>query len=288
MCIAIFKPKLIRINKKSLKNCFVNNPDGAGYVAHNESKNKLIVKKGFFTFESFWASVKEDMHMKMLLHFRIATHGETNESNCHPFIVNENLAFIHNGIIRDVRQWNKAMSDTWHFNEAIMKPLVKDNPDIWRDDVVALLIENYIGAGSKLVFMNNKGKVRIFNEKAGIMDCDCWWSNASYRAIRVKQQLPYWNQNQSWQNQSWQNQVPTKYRGRSQSDFIEEKQTALKEIILDDVDEALSDYYRGQDQTVDELLLETLFKECEEEELKRDYDAAEEEKMNKFDMNVVI
>ena len=52
MCIIATKPKDISISKETLKNCFDNNQDGAGFIfAHD---NILKIRKGFFTFEKFW------------------------------------------------------------------------------------------------------------------------------------------------------------------------------------------------------------------------------------------
>lgn len=283
MCIAIYKPKSIRIKHKTLENCFLHHPDGAGYVVHDESTNTLIVKKGFFTVESLWASIKQDMHHNMILHFRWATHGLKDEANCHPFMVNDNLAFIHNGVIRDVRQWNKDFSDTWHFNEAIMKRLVVDYPNIWQNNVMRFLIEQYIG-GSKLIFMDNMGNFEIYNEQAGVWDCGCWWSNTSYQKAPVAAR-------QRVANDDWR----TRYTGNWQKSNTQRVDSYVPEAIgLDDVpelsteiDPTLSDYYRGQDISNDEMLLETLFKECEDEELRRDAQV-EAEKLNKIDLNLVM
>jgi hypothetical protein len=74
-----------------------------------------------------------------------------------------------------------AKSDTWLFNEDILQPFV----DKWGNlglfqDPVQKLIEARIGY-SKLIFMDNTGNTKIFNEDKGVWDNDVWYSNSSYK-----------------------------------------------------------------------------------------------------------
>ena len=91
MCIAIYKPKGIAIKKTTLANCFSNNPDGAGHMYIY--KERLHIEKGFFTFAEFWEQYKFDSEKyrksPFLVHFRIATSGMTDFTNCHPFRISE-------------------------------------------------------------------------------------------------------------------------------------------------------------------------------------------------------
>ena len=61
--------------------------------------NNYIVKKGYFTFKEFYKEYKPHGDKQVLIHFRIKTHGPIDKNNCHPFLVNNSLGFIHNGII---------------------------------------------------------------------------------------------------------------------------------------------------------------------------------------------
>jgi hypothetical protein len=44
------------------------------------------------------------------------------------------------------------------------------------------LIQQYIGSGSKLAFLNTKGEINIINDKAGVWDDGVWYSNSGYKA----------------------------------------------------------------------------------------------------------
>ncbi len=215
MCIAIYKPENILIDKETLERCYNANSDGAGYMFHKNSK--LYIKKGFFSFDDFWKSYRRDKKKETVIHFRIKTHGTISESNCHPYKVSEDLGFVHNGIISGYT--DPLKSDTLLFNEDIIQPFVAKWGKLGIfEDPVKKLIENRIGF-SKLIFMTNSGDVEIFNEDKGIWDNDVWYSNSSYKKpapyvppaptqmMPTKQQyLPYQQQpNRYYSNkQTWE------------------------------------------------------------------------------------
>ena len=181
MCIIATKPSEVSISKDILQNCFENNNDGAGFMFSNNGI--LKIRKGFFEFEKFWNSYSEAMktfnNPTTIIHFRITTHGQTDYSNCHPFLINKHLGFAHNGIIHFVDD-DKKKSDTSVFNDTILKNLPKDfinNSGIFR------LIEESIGS-SKLAFLTNDGDYLIANEELGQWKDGVWYSNDSFESCR--------------------------------------------------------------------------------------------------------
>lgn len=179
MCIAIYKPENILIDKETLEECYRRNSDGAGYMFHKN--DKLYVKKGFFSFKEFWNSYRRDKNKECVIHFRIKTHGQINKDNCHPYMVNDNFAFVHNGVISGYSDTNK--SDTWLFNEDVIQPFVSKWGNLGLfEDPVKKLIESRIGY-SKLIFMDNKGNSKIFNEDKGVWDKGVWYSNTTYKKL---------------------------------------------------------------------------------------------------------
>jgi len=178
MCIAILKPKGEIIKKATLKTCFENNDDGAGYMFVKNGALQFV--KGFFTFKNFWNSyvknVVKNGNPISAIHFRITTHGKTNAENCHPFKIDNSLGFIHNGVINFVKP-DKKKSDTSMFNEHILKRLPAD---FIGNGAICDLIEESIGS-SKLVFLNDKGEFLISNEELGKWKDNVWYSNDSYQ-----------------------------------------------------------------------------------------------------------
>jgi hypothetical protein len=195
MCIAIYKPENIIISKETLEQCFKSNPDGAGFMygiadcrkpslyEDEDWSRELQVKKGFFTFESFWEEYEPYQNKQCVIHFRIASHGEVNIENCHPFFIADNLAFVHNGMLPGYNDHTK--NDTQQFNEDYLKPL---SNICYNDDkageAIKSLIEYRIGNNNKLITLDSFGNYKIYNEHKGVWDGGVWYSNTSYKIYK--------------------------------------------------------------------------------------------------------
>src|SRR3569832_395489 len=105
MCVAIYKERGKNISKETLRNCFNRNQDGAGFMYPKDGK--VVVVKGLFNFHDFWKAWKKHVleegapaaHCGVGIHFRIGTSGLKDAANCHPHIVADDFAFIHNGVM---------------------------------------------------------------------------------------------------------------------------------------------------------------------------------------------
>jgi hypothetical protein len=178
----------MNLSLETLQNSWDKNPDGAGFMYAEDEK--LTIVKGLMTFEAFCAAYEPHKSKKCVLHFRIATHGGVNEQNTHPFQVTDTLGMVHNGILNNVKTPNAEWSDTWHFTEMYLKKYHY----LWLDNEFKDLVESYIGS-SKLILMDNLGKVEIFKEKSGYWDSNCWFSNKSYQTVVPVAPLPdVWKQ----------------------------------------------------------------------------------------------
>lgn len=183
MCVAIYKPGDKSISKSVLRQCWTKNPDGAGFMyADNGS---VIVEKGLMDFHSFWKAYKNALYgkakgMDMVIHFRIGTSGLMDENNCHPHIVSEELAFVHNGIISELSFKDSDKSDTIHFMERYVNPFyVSMGLDFLNQEHIVGLMSGYIGH-SKLIFMGGDGVTHIINEEMGSWKDGNWYSNLQW------------------------------------------------------------------------------------------------------------
>lgn len=175
MCIAIFKPKNTKLKRKHLENSAEANPDGFGVAWSDSGKLRCFrtMKAGewidkVMSLESYPA----------IIHARIKTHGKTDLENCHPFRISGGLAFIHNGMLPISTASKPDRSDTWHFNRSVLQPLIRDTRGVTAP-VVELLHE--YARGSKLVFLDYRGRHLIIHEKSGEWAGGAWWSNCSYK-----------------------------------------------------------------------------------------------------------
>jgi hypothetical protein len=185
MCIIAIKSAGAKINWRRLENCFDNNPDGAGFAYHAKS-GAVAISKGYMDFKTFKRAVKDiglTRKHEILFHFRIATHGAVNESNCHPFPlsadkdsltaldITSTVVIAHNGIIGDLPA-SKTMSDTMIFIRDYLAPLGAAVTDAATHKLIGKA-----AAGSKFAIMTTAGisTIGTFTESSGWM-----YSNDSY------------------------------------------------------------------------------------------------------------
>lgn len=184
MCVIVALDADKVVDEETLRNCWVANDDGAGFMYALD--NELHMHKGFMTWEDFiqaWRTIPSSV--PRVIHFRIKTHGVSDELNTHPFLVNYRLGFVHNGVISGVSNKTKHMNDTWHFNEEFLKPMSRIDGKFLEREFNMKLIRNYIG-GSKLVFLNHKGHLTFVNKSMGVQkEPGIWFSNRSFEVKKV-------------------------------------------------------------------------------------------------------
>jgi len=195
MCIAILNNGK-QLPKKKLQNCWNNNDDGAGMLYLSDgvlvaekfgNPSPVNSSQNFDKFYKRYVDIKSTMHdtqgdVPILLHFRIATHGLTDEY-LHPFFVSPDLGLIHNGVIGGFG--NKDKSDTAEFTELLSSMPGMTSCEILDIPFVEDAIYMYLGLSNKLVFLDSKGEFRIFNENQGQWIGENWFSNDSHsRAVR--------------------------------------------------------------------------------------------------------
>jgi hypothetical protein len=177
MCIAILN-KQGQLGSIQLENSWKNNNEGGGLMWVQDGKLQTFKTYNYNDFEDMYFSLRSNPNIgNVVLHFRIATSGFKNPINLHPFLVNENLGFVHNGIIGGLGTADH--SDTYQFNELLQKLPT----DFLSNESIVHFISEYI-TSSKLVFLDSQDNYCIMNEKYGHWDetQDNWFSNDSYKS----------------------------------------------------------------------------------------------------------
>lgn len=182
MCLAIYKPADTAPDWKAYECGFDNNSDSWGFAA--VVGGQLVTHHGLGKWEQFRSAFEPFSQCQAIIHFRLATHGKTDVANCHPFSVSDDLAMIHNGIVSIERNVNSNMSDTWHFNELVCKPMHLRDPDFFLRGEVSYTQE-MAHKGSKFCFLRADGSFAIWNADGGEWESDGhWYSNSSYERSR--------------------------------------------------------------------------------------------------------
>ncbi len=179
MCVIVYKPAGTTITRRMLKACYETNDDGAGMAF--AVNNRLYVSRGYFGFRRLYRYFRKIERTypeaNILLHFRLATSGGVSADKCHPFYVNENLAFAHNGVFP--KMGSDVESDTQEFNRTILQCLPEN---FLKNEEIKNELERWCKeTGSKLAFMDNKGEVTLLNEDGGVWEDGIWFSNMIWK-----------------------------------------------------------------------------------------------------------
>lgn len=180
MCVIIHKPAGVYPSDETLYACSANNPDGFGIMFVDDGRVRTIKDVDNAKFFEVYKDLKD---RELGIHFRWKTHGKIDHKNTHPYKVldpkshGRDLWLMHNGVI-SMKEVDKNMSDTWHFVELIMRPiLVQAGTQVLNDPSFQELVESYIGYSSKLLMLDQDNRFIKINEGAGIEHEGCWLSN---------------------------------------------------------------------------------------------------------------
>ena len=116
-------------------------------------------------------------------HLRMRTHGDIDLLNCHPYeILNKaqhglDLWLMHNGVLSTGNRADITKSDTWHYIQDYLKPMLSGNPDFAFHPSFKALIEDHIGGSNKFVIMDNEGRQTVINQSSGVYWGGLWLSN---------------------------------------------------------------------------------------------------------------
>jgi len=195
MCWIAVIPGGMEVKEEYFRKAFSNNLDGAGHCYVRDGE--IVTEKGFFKFEDWYESYNEvSKDIIRVVHFRASTGGKKDDENCHPFLVNRYIAFAHNGVFNEIQQ-SAEHSDTWHFNEEILKPFFNGGYKKIYSSGMQFMLKEAIGSGNKLVFLTIEGKAVIINAKAGfwrdgenvteVEGKGIWFSNTMHTYQRYRQ-----------------------------------------------------------------------------------------------------
>lgn len=208
MCLAIAKQKGVSIPEEHLQEGWNNNDHGAGFAYVNEEE-QIVVQK-FMTYAAFIESYKEAIEKygdtsDFLIHFRIASKGEKTIDNCHPFIIDRDRVIIHNGTMYNIYiDKEDKRSDTRVFAEDWLSQL----PDNWEDNkIIHLMVEDFIGAGSKMCMLHRTKGLYIYNEEKGWWVDDVWYSNKSFEKRSKHAIVPFSDYTNTFYSFKWNRMV---------------------------------------------------------------------------------
>lgn len=203
MCLIIFSPNIahIRLRKSVLEQAFHRNGDGAGMAYVQDGKIKL--SKAYFEFDKFFEafqSIRTNIKKgAFLIHFRRGTGGSNNKTNTQPLVIyRDKLVMAHNGQFPVLEETEKDISDS-----VVLSRLIRGLA--WKYPFLKIqkeLLNRLCGDLSKLVFMDEKGRYSIINEKLGKWSRGSWYSNPNgIDVFSYKNSMKYAPPCRPWQDE---------------------------------------------------------------------------------------
>ena len=193
MCIIIVANKNKKIPNEHIKLASELNSDGFGISA--SVNNKLFVYKSISMNSDdiikLYNSIRQVATGDIVLHFRLATHGDISDKLCHPFYVNKDLVMFHNGVMRDsisgYNEHNKNESDTKAFVNNVLKNFKKG---FQNNETIMNMISTSVGEYNRLCFLDSTGNTTYTSsskwvEYNGILysNPDIFYEGINYRYI---------------------------------------------------------------------------------------------------------
>ena len=168
MCLLINHPATAEFSKEDITDFYNHNSDGFGMMwAEN---NTLYTVKFVGTVGDVWATYqKYGIGRDCAIHFRMKTHGDINKENAHPYTVltpdeGTPIAMMHNGILSTGNSKDPSRSDTWHYVQDFMRPLLVGNPDFHKHPAFAAVIGAHIGVSSnRFITLDAHGHMNVMN-----------------------------------------------------------------------------------------------------------------------------
>lgn len=143
MCLIIHSEAGAELPELLLKSAFGGNPDGVGFMWHDKDQKLIRSYKTLPTTENEMLEAFKEMEpiikeQDVGIHFRLRTNGDTDLLNAHPYVVtskieddekSRHIMLMHNGILTNIPEPDKKMSDTWHWIKYLLAPVLEANPE---------------------------------------------------------------------------------------------------------------------------------------------------------------
>lgn len=163
-----------------LADIFDSNADGVGAMYASSKfglRRPKVLPKTLDQCRAFIAALPTD-DRNLALHFRMRTHGNIDKENCHPYdVLPGDVALMHNGVLHQGNRADTTKSDTWHYINDVVRPMLADAPRMFLNEAWQRLVAEDITNSNRFAIMNSDGELVILNRDTGIEHDGIWFSN---------------------------------------------------------------------------------------------------------------
>ena len=185
MCLLIELNAATHFTDTFLDGVFRRNSDGIGimWAEDNHLHYYKALPKDAAEARSIFRQYAEKKHC--CVHYRMRTHGDIDMTNCHPYpvmgfdghVADMPVLLMHNGVLSTGNTKDTSKSDTWHYINDYLRPILELNPEMMYNAPFLKMAAAHIGASNKFAIMDANGHTVILNRSAGIEYEGSWLSN---------------------------------------------------------------------------------------------------------------
>lgn len=182
MCLLVNQPAGTEFDLNFIKGVYHLNSDGLG-VMHAANDTIFINRIVPNTERDFVEFFMENIQGKQCAwHARMKTHGHIDLTNCHPYQVisadeGYPIYLAHNGVLSTGNAKDVSKSDTWHYIQDYLRPILLQNPKLFMEPAFQKMLGAHIGSGNKFILMDAFGNTAVINEYQGVEHQGAWLSN---------------------------------------------------------------------------------------------------------------
>ena len=185
MCLLIELNAATRFTDEFLDGVYRRNSDGIGvmWAEDNHLHYYKALPKDAAEARSIFRQYAEGKHC--CVHYRMRTHGDIDMTNCHPYpvmgfdghVADMPVLLMHNGVLSTGNSKDTSKSDTYHYIEDYIRPILETNPAMLYSEPFLKMVAAHIGNSNKFAMMDASGHTVILNRHAGIEYEGSWLSN---------------------------------------------------------------------------------------------------------------
>lgn len=177
MCVILHKPAGAVIPEALLLASISLNRDGWGMMGFDPAGRLILERDVGIDRARIFNAVQLYRHSELVLHLRQITGGGSQHDNAHPLDIGNGVYLMHQGTL-PLETRLPGRSDTWHFGELVLGPLLERDPGLVSDPALHRLLELALREQNRMVLLSTASrKIQVLNRRLGVEVEGLWISS---------------------------------------------------------------------------------------------------------------
>ncbi|HEX4872863.1 MAG TPA: class II glutamine amidotransferase [Nevskiaceae bacterium] len=153
------------------------NRDGWGIMGFDPAGRLILERETAIDRARLLHRVRLHRDAELVVHLRQITRGGSHEDNAHPLEIGNGVYLMHQGTL-PLETLLPGRSDTWHFGELVLGPLLERDPGLVSDPALHRLLELALREQNRMVLLSTASrKIQVLNRRLGVEVEGVWISS---------------------------------------------------------------------------------------------------------------